>query len=127
MVILPQSRKSLLLKPVSPFKRAGKNWLSNVCWTETGWALTIKAKDFAIEPTNHNVVDKDLHGQPAIQREHIDNNLAVRKILQERGVQPEQLPAAEDVKKMERRIKADEKKALDKPDKIKKLPPNEKE
>lgn len=89
--------------------------------------LTIKAKDFATELTNHNVVDKDLQGQPAIQREHIDNNLAVRKILHERGVQPEQLPAAEDVKKVERRIKADEKKALDKPDKIKKLPPNEKE
>lgn len=89
--------------------------------------LIIKAKDFAAELTNHNVVDKDLQGQTSIQNEHVDNNLAVRKILHERGVQPEQLPAAEDVKKVDRRIKADEKKALDKPDKIKKLPPNEKE
>lgn len=85
--------------------------------------LTIKAKDFATELTNHNVVDKDLRGQSSIQREHIDNNLAVRKILHERGVKPEQLPPAEDVKKVERRIKSDEKKALEKPDKIKTLPP----
>ncbi|GAB4490262.1 MAG: DNA damage-inducible protein D [Saprospiraceae bacterium] len=85
--------------------------------------LTIKAKDFAAELTNHNVVDKDLHGQPAIQREHVDNNLAVRKILHERGVNPEHLPPAEDVKKVERRLKSEEKKALEKPDKIKTLPP----
>lgn len=87
--------------------------------------LTIKAKDFAAELTNHNVVDKDLRGQSNIQREHIDNNLAVRKILHERGVKPEHLPPAEDVKKVERRIKSDEKKALEKPDKIKTQPPKE--
>ncbi|MBL7809843.1 MAG: DNA damage-inducible protein D [Saprospiraceae bacterium] len=80
--------------------------------------LTIKAKDFAAELTNHNVVDKDLHGQSDIQQEHVDNNLAVRKILHERGVKPEHLPPAEDVKKVERRLKAEEKKALEKPDKI---------
>lgn len=80
--------------------------------------LTIKAKDFATELTNHNVVDKDLHGQSDIQQEHVDNNLAVRKILHERGVKPEHLPPAEDVKKVERRLKAEEKKALEKPDKI---------
>ena len=85
--------------------------------------LTIKAKDFAAELTHHNVMDKDLHGQPAIQREHVDNNLAVRKILHERGVRPEHLPPAEDVKKVERRLKTEEKKALQKPDKIKTLPP----
>lgn len=54
--------------------------------------LTIKAKDFAAELTHHNVVNKDLYGQPAIQEEHMDNNLAVRKILRERGVQPQDLP-----------------------------------
>lgn len=70
------------------------------------------------------MVDKDLRGQSGIQREHIDNNLAVRKILHERGVKPEHLPPAEDVKKVERRLKADEKKALEKPDKIKTLPPD---
>lgn len=86
--------------------------------------LTIKAKDFATELTHHNVVDKDLKGQPAIQREHVDNNLAVRKILQERGMRPEQLPPAENVKKVERRLKSEEKKALEKPDKIKTLSPD---
>ncbi|MBK6622729.1 MAG: DNA damage-inducible protein D [Saprospirales bacterium] len=80
--------------------------------------LTIKAKDFAAELTRHNVVDKDLYGQPAIQEEHVDNNLAVRKILRERGVQPEHLPPAEDVKKVKRRLKSEEKKATQKPDKL---------
>ncbi|MGI9158296.1 MAG: DNA damage-inducible protein D, partial [Saprospiraceae bacterium] len=87
--------------------------------------LAIKAKDFAAELTSHNVVDKDLHGQSNIQQEHTDNNRAVRKILHERGVKPERLPPAEDVKKIERRIKSDEKKALEKPDKIKMLPLND--
>ena len=61
--------------------------------------LTIKAKDFATELTSHNVIEKDLKGNTAVGNEHIDNNLAVRKMLNERGVQPEQLPADEDVKK----------------------------
>lgn len=74
--------------------------------------LTIKAKDFATELTSHNVVDKDLHGEAPITKEHVDNNKAVRKILLSRGVEPEQLPAAEDVKKVQRRLKGDEKKLL---------------
>ena len=74
--------------------------------------LTIKAKDFASELTSHNVIEKDLHGHEKISEEHVDNNLAVRKILKERGVQPENLPPAEDVKKIERRLKGDEKKIL---------------
>ena len=74
--------------------------------------LTIKAKDFATELTSHNVVDKDLKGDAQITKEHIDNNLAVRKILQDRGVKPEQLPASEDVKKVERRLESEEKKIL---------------
>jgi DNA-damage-inducible protein D len=50
--------------------------------------LTIKAKDFATELTSHNVIDKDLKGDGQITKEHIDNNLAVRKMLQDRGVKP---------------------------------------
>ena len=73
--------------------------------------LTIKAKDFATELTSHNVVDKDLKGNTAISKEHVDNNRAVRKMLKERGVQPEQLPAAEDVKKIQRKLETEEKKA----------------
>jgi DNA-damage-inducible protein D len=76
--------------------------------------LTIKAKDFAAELTSHNVVEKDLKGQTAISNEHVDNNAAVRKILAERGVKPEALPAAEDVKKVQRRLDGDEKKVLKK-------------
>ena len=61
--------------------------------------LTIKAKDFATELTSHNVIEKDLKGEKQISKEHIDNNLAVRKILKERDVLPEKLPAYEDIKK----------------------------
>lgn len=74
--------------------------------------LTIKAKDFATELTSHNVQEKDLKGETAITREHIDNNNAVRKMLAERGVKPEQLPPAEDVKKVKRKLEADEKRML---------------
>jgi DNA-damage-inducible protein D len=74
--------------------------------------LTIKAKDFASELTSHNVTEKDLKGESAISKEHIDNNVAVRKMLMERGVQPEQLPPSEDLKKVQRRLEGDEKKIL---------------
>jgi DNA-damage-inducible protein D len=74
--------------------------------------LTIKAKDFATELTSHNVIDKDLKGDSQITKEHIDNNLAVRKMLQDRGVKPEQLPPSEDIKKIERRLESEEKKIL---------------
>lgn len=74
--------------------------------------LTIKAKDFATELTSHNVVEKDLNGDSQITNEHIENNLAVRKILGERGIEPENLPALEDVKKVQRKLESDEKKIL---------------
>lgn len=74
--------------------------------------LTIKAKDFATELTSHNVVEKDLHGENRISNEHIENNQAIRKILIERGVKPEALPPAEDVKKVQRKLDGDEKKLL---------------
>lgn len=76
--------------------------------------LAIKAKDFAAEMTSVNVQQKDLHGQAGIEREHIDNNSAVRGMLLDRGIRPESLPPAEDIKKVERRLKADEKKILSK-------------
>lgn len=74
--------------------------------------LTIKAKDFAAELTRHNVIDKDLKGQQKISGEHVANNRAVRKILGERGVQPELLPPDPDVKKVQRKLASEEKKAL---------------
>ena len=74
--------------------------------------ISIKAKDFAAEMTSVNVQTKDLQGETAITKEHIDNNAAVRKMLTERGIVPENLPAAEDVKKVERRLASEEKKML---------------
>ena len=74
--------------------------------------ISIKAKDFAAEMTSVNVQTKDLQSETAITKEHIDNNAAVRKMLTERGIIPENLPAAEDVKKVERRLASEEKKML---------------
>ncbi len=74
--------------------------------------ISIKAKDFAAEMTSVNVQAKDLQGEASITKEHIDNNAAVRKMLTERGIIPENLPAAEDVKKVERRMASEEKKLL---------------
>jgi DNA-damage-inducible protein D len=74
--------------------------------------LMIKAKDFATELTSHNVVDKDLTGDQEISSEHIDNNTEVRRMLLKRGVKPENLPASEDVKKVQRRIDRSEKEIL---------------
>ena len=75
--------------------------------------ISIKAKDFAAEMTSMNVQTKDLQSETMIAKEHIDNNAAVRKMLLERGIVPEDLPAAEDVKKVERRLASEEKKAVE--------------
>ena len=75
--------------------------------------ISIKAKDFAAEMTSMNVQTKDLQSETMIAKEHIDNNAAVRKMLLERGIVPEDLPAAEDVKKVERRLASEEKKAIE--------------
>ena len=72
--------------------------------------LIIAAKNLATEMTNHNVQQDDLYGENAITREHIQNNKSVRDMLGQRGIKPENLPPEEDVKKLERRVKADEKK-----------------
>ena len=74
--------------------------------------LTIKAKDFATELTSHNVQEKDLKGDRAITREHVDNNWEVRSMLIKRGVKPEELPAAEDVEKVRRRLASEQKQLL---------------
>ena len=74
--------------------------------------ISIKAKDFAAEMTHVNVQQKALYGVSKISREHVDNNAAVRQMMIERGIVPEDLPPAEDVKKVERRLAAEKKKAL---------------
>jgi DNA-damage-inducible protein D len=72
--------------------------------------ISIKAKDLAAEMTGLNVQNKDLKGQSKIEEEHVDNNLAVRNMLTQRGIVPENLPPAEDVKKLQRKLEGDEKK-----------------
>jgi DNA-damage-inducible protein D len=73
----------------------------------------------AAEMTGLNVQSKDLKGQTKIEKEHIDNNLAVRNMLTQRGIVPENLPPAEDVKKLQRKLDGDEKKLLKGPKKKK--------
>ena len=76
--------------------------------------LTIAAKNLATEMTNYNVESKDLYGEPAITGEHIQNNAEIRKMLGGRGIKPEELPPAEDIKKLERRTKSQDKKIIEK-------------
>lgn len=78
--------------------------------------IILKAKDFATEITIFNARQHHMDTEAAISSEHITNNKAVRKTLLERGIRPESLPPAEDVKKVERRLQAHDKKALKKPD-----------
>lgn len=72
--------------------------------------LTIAAKNLATEMTNYNTKAKDLYGEPSITHEHVQNNSTIRNMLGERGIKPENLPPAEDIKKVERRVKSNEKK-----------------
>lgn len=74
--------------------------------------VTIKAKDLAAEMTNVNVVDKDLRGEQSITNEHIENNKAVRKALGQREIIPENLPAADDLQKVKRKLESENKKVL---------------
>ena len=71
--------------------------------------LTIAAKNLATEMTNYNVEQKDLYGEASITAEHVQNNRSVRGMLAQRGIKPEELPPAEDIKKVERRVAKDEK------------------
>ena len=72
--------------------------------------LTIAAKNLATEMTNYNVEEKDLQGETSITVEHVQNNSTIRDMLGQRGIKPENLPPSEDIKKLERRVKSQEKK-----------------
>ena len=76
--------------------------------------LTIAAKNLATEMTNFNVESKNLYGDLDITGEHVQNNNEIRKMLGERGIKPEELPPAEDIKKLERRTKSQDKKMIEK-------------
>lgn len=80
--------------------------------------IILKAKDFAAEITIHNARAHGMQTEPQISREHVTNNEAVRRTLLNRGIRPESLAPAEDVKKVERRLASAEKKTLQSPDKL---------
>lgn len=83
--------------------------------------LTIAAKNLAAEITNYNVEEKDLYGEPSITTEHVQNNRSVRDMLGKRGIKPENLPPSEDIKKLERRVRSEDKKLASQ---VGKLPEN---
>jgi DNA-damage-inducible protein D len=74
--------------------------------------ISIKAKDLAAEMTSLNVQNKNMKGYNSIEKEHVDNSSAVRKMLVERNISPENLPIADDVKKVQRKLDSESKKAL---------------
>jgi len=103
-----------LRKVILPYRPAKQNYLADFLPT-----LTIAAKNLATEMTNYNVENKDLMGEQSITTEHIQNNKSVRNMLGQRNIKPEELPVAEDVKKVEKRA-ANEEKQIEKA--TKKLP-----
>ena len=72
--------------------------------------ITIKVKDFANEITNYNIKQNGLKTESGMLGEHVKNNFDVRKLLNKRGIVSEQLPPAEDVKKVERRLESEHRK-----------------
>ena len=83
--------------------------------------LTITAKNLATEMTNYNVESNDLHGESVITQEHVQNNQSVRQMLGQRGIKPEELPPAEDIKKLERKVAHDEKTIAENSQKLPKI------
>lgn len=78
--------------------------------------IILKAKDFATEITIHNARAKNMRTEFLVSAEHVTNNEAVRKTLLSRGIRPEALPPVEDVKKVERRLASEDRKALEHPE-----------
>ena len=74
--------------------------------------IILKAKDFTTEITIFNTKEKRLSTERQISEEHVTNNRSVRKTLISRGITPEKLPPEEDIRKIERKIKTEEKKSL---------------
>ena len=82
--------------------------------------ITIKATDFANELTNINIRKADLKNESSITNEHVKNNQDVRGLLLKSGIKPENLPAEEDLKKIERKVKSEDRKLLKETKKLKK-------
>lgn len=108
-----KTTKDMKAKMRVPYSRALADFLPTI---------TIKAKDFAIEITNFNIRKENLSNEQTITTEHIKNNMDVRGVLLKSGIIPETLPAEEDIKKIERKVKSADKKL---PKEVKKLKKNE--
>lgn len=80
--------------------------------------IILKAKDFAAEITIHNARTHEMGTEVEISGEHISNNEAVRRTLLERGIRPESLPPDEDVRKVERRLASQVRRALKDPESL---------
>lgn len=80
--------------------------------------ILLKAKDFATEITIFNAKENNMKTESQISREHITNNTSVRNTLISRGIKPENLLPEEDISKIDRRLKSDEKKSLKNPEKL---------
>jgi len=80
--------------------------------------IIIKAKDFATEITVYNTKEKSLNSESSISNEHVKNNKGVRKLLLEREIIPENVPAEEDIKKLERRVNSETNNISKNPDKL---------
>lgn len=80
--------------------------------------ILLKAKDFATEITIFNAKENNMRTENQISREHITNNDSVRRTLISRGIKPENLKPEEDINKIDRRLKSDEKKSLKNPKKL---------
>ncbi|MDB9494413.1 hypothetical protein PN441_08425 [Spirulina major CS-329] len=80
--------------------------------------IILTAKKLAAEITIHNTQENDFRTEPEISDEHITNNATIRGALLDRGIRPERLPPAEDIKKVERRLKSSQKKSLKNPERL---------
>ena len=95
-----KSTKEMKEKLKIPEKRPMADFLPTV---------TIAAKNFATELSNFKIKKDNLNGETKISNEHVKNNKSVRKVLLDDNIIPEELPAEEDIKKLERRVKKNKK------------------
>lgn len=68
-------------------------------------AVTLNAKALATSLTNHYTKIKGITHKHLIRQKHVENNQGIRELLKDKGVRPEELPAEEDMQKVERRLK----------------------